>query len=310
MYNVFLFADRLMNQTMKTEGGSDTAKRHAGERAADAVEDGTVVGLGTGSTAAYAIEAIGQAVADGLDVRAIPTSFQSRQLALEYDIPLTTLDAVDGVDLAIDGADQVVDDPESAAHGALIKGGGGAHAREKLVDAAADRFLVVADPSKLTTDLDRSVPLEVLPDAHTVVAERVRELDGEPTLRDAEHKDGPVVTDNGTYSSTASLEQLQIQTRSRPHSLRFRASSNTACSSGWPTRRTSARPTVWTFERTDSGGLLSGTSLGGAVFSRVDVRWRIRPSSSQRSHQIDHTQRTHKRPYPRFHLDIIRILVG
>ncbi|ELZ03163.1 ribose-5-phosphate isomerase A [Natrialba chahannaoensis JCM 10990] len=197
MYNVFLFADRLMNQTMKTEGGSDTAKRHAGERAADAVEDGTVVGLGTGSTAAYAIEAIGQAVADGLDVRAIPTSFQSRQLALEYDIPLTTLDAVDGVDLAIDGADQVVDDPESAAHGALIKGGGGAHAREKLVDAAADRFLVVADPSKLTTDLDRSVPLEVLPDAHTVVAERVRELDGEPTLRDAEHKDGPVVTDNG-----------------------------------------------------------------------------------------------------------------
>ncbi|SEW25872.1 ribose-5-phosphate isomerase RpiA [Natrinema salifodinae] len=182
---------------MKTAGGSDAAKRQAGERAAEAVEDGFVVGLGTGSTTAYAIEAIGRAVDDGLDVRGIPTSFQSRQLALEVGIPLTDLDAVDGVDLAIDGADQVVDDADTATDGALIKGGGAAHAREKLVDAAADRFVVVADPSKLTDRLDRSVPVEVLPDAHTVVADRVRELGGEPTLRDAERKDGPVVTDNG-----------------------------------------------------------------------------------------------------------------
>ncbi|WP_323172795.1 ribose 5-phosphate isomerase A [Natrialba sp. PRR66] len=200
---------------MKTEGGSETAKRNAGERAAEEVTDGSVVGLGTGSTAAYAIEAIGQAVHDGLDVQGIPTSFQSRQLALEVGIPLTSLDAVDGVDLAIDGADQVRDDPSPNADAdsnattdadanatadtasALIKGGGGAHAREKLVAAAADRFVVVADPSKLVPELDRSVPVEILPAAHTTVAERVRELGGEPTLRDAEHKDGPVVTDNG-----------------------------------------------------------------------------------------------------------------
>ncbi|MFA9427454.1 ribose-5-phosphate isomerase RpiA [Natronorubrum sp. A-ect3] len=182
---------------MKTEGGSNTAKRRAGERAAEAVEDGFVVGLGTGSTAAYAIDAIGRAVDDGLEVQGISTSFQSRRRALEAGIPLTTLDAVDGVDLAIDGADQVADDPDASGYGALIKGGGAAHTREKLVDSAADRFIVVADPSKLESVLERSVPVEVIPDAHTVAADRIRDLGGEPTLRDAEHKDGPVVTDNG-----------------------------------------------------------------------------------------------------------------
>ncbi|WP_254521821.1 ribose-5-phosphate isomerase RpiA [Natrinema caseinilyticum] len=182
---------------MKTEGGPEAAKRRAGERAIETIEDGFVVGLGTGSTTAHAIRAIGRAVDDGLEIRGIPTSFQSRQLALEVGIPLTDLDAVDVVDLAIDGADQVLDDPDAATHGALIKGGGAAHAREKLVDTAADRFVVVADPSKLTDRLERPVPVEVLPDAHAVVAERVRTFGGEPTLRDAERKDGPVVTDNG-----------------------------------------------------------------------------------------------------------------
>ncbi|QCW04868.1 ribose-5-phosphate isomerase RpiA [Natrinema pallidum] len=182
---------------MKTDGGSDAAKRRAGERAVADVENGFVVGLGTGSTTAHAIRAIGRAIDDGLDVRGIPTSFQARQLALEVGIPLTDLDAVDGVDLAIDGADRVVDAPDATAHGALIKGGGAAHAREKLVDTAADRFVVVADPSKLTARLERSVPVEVLPDAHTVVADRLTELGGEATLRAAERKDGPVVTDNG-----------------------------------------------------------------------------------------------------------------
>ncbi len=182
---------------MKTTGGSKEAKRHAGERAAADVEDGFVVGLGTGSTTAYAIEAIGRQVDDGLSVQGIPTSLQSRQLALDVGIPLTTLDAVESVDLAIDGADAVVDDPDAHSHGTLIKGGGAAHTREKLVASAADRVLVVADPSKLTPQLSRSVPIEVLPAAHTVVADRLAELDGEPMLRDAVHKDGPIVTDNG-----------------------------------------------------------------------------------------------------------------
>ena len=175
---------------MKTSGGSATVKRRAGESAARAVEDGQVVGLGTGSTAAHAIRAIGEAVADGLSVRGVPTSFQSRQLAIEAGIPLVELDEVDGVDLAIDGADQVAD-------GQLIKGGGAAHAREKIVDAAADELLVVVDPGKLADRLDRSVPVEVLPAARPVVEDRIAALGGESTLRSAERKDGPVVTDNG-----------------------------------------------------------------------------------------------------------------
>ena len=175
---------------MKSTGGSDAQKRAAGESAAEAVEDGAVVGLGTGSTAAHAIRAIGRKVDSGLDVRGIPTSFQSRELAKEAGVPLTALDETDTVDLAIDGADQF-----SGPH--LVKGGGAAHAREKIVDAAANRLLVVADPSKAAKRLDHPVPVEALPDARTTVAAEVRLLGGSPTLRSAERKDGPVVTDNG-----------------------------------------------------------------------------------------------------------------
>ena len=191
---------------MKTSGGSDAAKRRAGESAAEAVTDGDVVGLGTGSTAAHAIRRISDRVDSGLDVRGVPTSFASRELAVDAGVPCLDLpEAVGpdgpGIDLAIDGADQVATggerDDALDPGGALIKGGGAAHAREKLVDAAADRFLVVADPSKEAPRLDRSVPVEVLPAGRTAVAEAVREAGGEPTLRRAERKDGPVVTDNG-----------------------------------------------------------------------------------------------------------------
>jgi len=175
---------------MKQTGGSEAGKRRAGESAAELPSDGEVVGLGTGSTAAHAIRALGDRVDAGLDVRGIPTSFQARQLAQEAGIPLTTLEEAT-VDIAIDGADQVADS------GALVKGGGGAHAREKFVDADADRFIVVADPSKLATSLDYPVPIEVLPDARRPVADAVRAAGGDPTLRAAERKDGPVVTDNG-----------------------------------------------------------------------------------------------------------------
>ncbi len=194
---------------MKTEGGSTTAKRRAGRRAADEVADGDVVGLGTGSTTAYAIEAIGEVVADGLTVTGVPTSVQSRRLALEAGIELTSLDAVDRLDLAIDGADQVYDDPDVAAHGTLIKGGGAAHAREKVVAAAADRFVVVADPTKLTAPLERSVPLAVRPDAWTLVADRVGRLGGDAVLRDAECKDGPVVTDDGSLVLDADFGPIE-----------------------------------------------------------------------------------------------------
>lgn len=183
---------------MKGKGGSEGAKRRAGQRAAEEVESGWVVGLGTGSTAAHAIRKLGDA-----DVRGVPTSHQSRRLAIESGIPLVELDEVSGIDLAIDGADQF-----ARGSGALIKGGGGAHAREKVIDAAADRFVVVADPSKESERLDRPVPVECLPDAAPVVTERLRGLGGEPEVREAERKDGPVVTDNGNLLADCSFGRI------------------------------------------------------------------------------------------------------
>ena len=174
---------------MKQPGGTEAQKRRAGESAAEAVPDGSVVGLGTGSTAAAAIRALGRWIESGLEIRAIPTSYQSRQLAREVSIPLVTLEDATP-DVAIDGADRI-------AGFDLIKGGGAAHAREKLVATAADRLLVVADETKLAETLDLAVPVEVLPDAVPVVEPALESIGGDPTLRTAERKDGPVVTDNG-----------------------------------------------------------------------------------------------------------------
>jgi ribose 5-phosphate isomerase A len=167
----------------------DRAKRRAGKSAARCVEDGMVVGLGTGTTAAAAIRQLGERVDSGFDIQGIPTSHQSRRLASECGIALTALTEATP-DIAIDGADQV-------AGGTLVKGGGAAHAREKVVDAAATRFLVVVDPTKEVERLDHPVPVAVLPDARTTVSTAVAELGGESTLRQAECKNGPVVTDSG-----------------------------------------------------------------------------------------------------------------
>jgi ribose 5-phosphate isomerase A len=171
------------------EGAIEAAKRRAGERAAEAVEDGDVVGLGTGSTAGLAIGAIGRRIDAGLEVRGVPTSTQSAALAREVGIALVKLaDATP--DLAIDGADQVAD-------GSLLKGGGAAHAREKVVATAADEFCVVVDATKLADRLDAAVPLEVLEVAVEPVIDAVAGLGGEATLRGATRKDGAVITDNG-----------------------------------------------------------------------------------------------------------------
>ena len=176
---------------MKTTGGTDDQKQRAGERAAEEVRDGDVVGLGTGSTAAHAIQAIGESVGAGIDVRGVPTSFDTRRVAREAGIPIRSLDEVDGIDLAIDGADRI--DRDRAA----IKGGGAAHAREKVVAAAADRFVAVVDPSKVVDTLSQPIPVEVLPNAYAAVEREIEALGGDPTLRRGAAKDGPVVTDNG-----------------------------------------------------------------------------------------------------------------
>jgi ribose 5-phosphate isomerase A len=187
---------------MKSTGGTDAAKRAAGEAAAEAVDEGDLVGLGTGSTAAYAIRALGRMVDDGLAVEGVPTSFQSRQLARQVGVPLVPLEDVSRVDLAIDGADQV-------AAFDLVKGGGAAHAREKVVATAADRFLVVVDETKEVETLDHAVPVEVLRDARTTVSAAIETLGGEPALREAEAKDGPVVTDNGNLVLDADFGTIE-----------------------------------------------------------------------------------------------------
>jgi ribose 5-phosphate isomerase A len=174
----------------------DAAKRAAGNEAATLVRDGMRLGLGTGSTTAYALEAIGRRVQeDGLDVRGVPTSFAAERLARRHGIPLTTLDEDPQLDLAIDGADEVDDDLN------LIKGRGGAHTREKVVATQAERFVVVVDPTKEVNRLGREQPLpvEVLPMAVTPVSHALRERGAEPELRRAEAKDGPVVTDQGFW---------------------------------------------------------------------------------------------------------------
>jgi len=116
-------------------------KQEVGRAAANRVKSDSIVGLGSGSTAAYAIEYIGDRLAKGeiTNVVGVPTSFQSEVLAKEFNIPLVTLDAIKHIDVAIDGADEV--DPEKN----LIKGGGAAHTREKVVDALANEFIVVVE---------------------------------------------------------------------------------------------------------------------------------------------------------------------
>jgi ribose 5-phosphate isomerase A len=133
----------------------DAAKRAAGEAAAQLVEDGACVGLGTGSTARWFITALGRRVHEGLRVRGVPTSEATRRLAMEHGIPIAHLGA-EGVDIAVDGADQVDTDLR------LIKGGGGAMVRERIVAAAARQFVVVVDESKLREHLEGAVPLEIM----------------------------------------------------------------------------------------------------------------------------------------------------
>jgi ribose 5-phosphate isomerase A len=182
-----------------SEQQTNEAKRIVGRAAADLVEDGMRLGLGTGSTTARALEAIGRRITDeGLQVVGVPTSFAAERLAREHGIPLTTLDEVDALDLALDGADEVAEKDGSFL---LIKGRGGAHTREKVVAAAAERFVVLIDPSKEVERLGSAmpVPVEVLPFAVAPVTRAIRSLDGEPELRMAQKKDGPLVTDQGFW---------------------------------------------------------------------------------------------------------------
>lgn len=163
--------------------------------AADQIQSGMVVGLGSGSTAALMIEALGDRLKRGAlqDITGVTTSFQGEVLAAELGIPLKSLNAIDRIDLAIDGADEV--DPSFQ----LIKGGGACHVQEKLVARRADRFVVVVDSTKLVDRLNLGflLPVEVLPGAWRQVQSQLADLGGGAQLRMAVRKAGPVVTDQG-----------------------------------------------------------------------------------------------------------------
>ena len=170
-------------------------KQEVGKAAASLVKSNSIVGLGTGSTTAYAIQYIGERLQCGevQNIVGVPTSFQAEVLSKQYGIPLTTLDAINHIDIAIDGADEV----DSQKN--LIKGGGAAHTREKVVDYLANQFVVVVDAGKLVNKLGSvfAVPVEVIPMAVTPVMNAIKELGGKPELRMGVKKAGPVVTDQG-----------------------------------------------------------------------------------------------------------------
>jgi ribose 5-phosphate isomerase A len=170
-------------------------KQMVGYAAADRVQSNSVVGLGTGSTTAFAIEGIGKRLQSGelVNVKGVPTSFQAIVLARQFGIPLIGLDEADHIAVAIDGADEV--DPQKN----LIKGGGAAHTQEKIVDCLADLFIVVVDSSKIVQKLGSTflLPVEVLPMAVVPVMRQIEKLGGKPVLRMGVKKAGPVVTDNG-----------------------------------------------------------------------------------------------------------------
>ena len=181
-------------------------KEAVGRAAAARVKSDSIVGLGTGSTTAYALQFIGERLKTGelRNVLGIPTSFQAEVLAQQYGIPLTTLDVVERIDIAIDGADEV--DPQKN----LIKGGGAAHTREKIVDVLAEVFLVVVDSSKLVQSLGSTflLPVEVIPMAWRPVMRALERLGGRPELRMGVKKAGPVVTDQGNLVIDVKFDRI------------------------------------------------------------------------------------------------------
>jgi ribose 5-phosphate isomerase A len=178
---------------------SDDAKRAVGQAAAAMVQDGMCLGLGTGSTTAFAIEALGARVRGGLHLSGVATSFAAERLARQHGVPLVSLEDVTELDLAIDGADEVFVASSGEIH--VIKGRGGAQTRERIVADQAGEFVVLVDASKRVERLGARmpVPVEVLPMAASVVERALRALGAETTLRMGVRKDGPVVTDQGFW---------------------------------------------------------------------------------------------------------------
>jgi ribose 5-phosphate isomerase A len=187
---------------------TEAQKRAAAARAVEFVQPGMRLGLGTGSTAKHFVELVGERVRAGLDVIAVPTSEATRADAERYGIRLTTLDQTPALDLTVDGADEI--DPGLN----LIKGGGGALLREKIVASASARMIVISDDSKLVEALGRfPLPIEVTPfgfeATRRAIDEAISSLQRGGPLSLRQSKDGhPFVTDGGHWIIDAALQRI------------------------------------------------------------------------------------------------------
>lgn len=187
---------------------ADIAKINAAAAALDYVSDGMLLGLGTGSTAAHFVRLLGERVKKGLKVVGVPTSEATEKLAREVGVPLMPVERVGALDLCVDGADEV--DPQFR----LIKGGGAALLREKIIASAAKHFVVIADDSKMVQTLGAfPLPVEVTPFGFTLTAQRIYGVlkatgckGREAALREKDGK--PVVTDGGNYIIDCKCEAI------------------------------------------------------------------------------------------------------
>ena len=206
-----------MKAKHNSAGWIEDAKKRAAVESVKHIKNGQVIGLGSGSTAAYAITEIGRLIRrNRWHVLGVPTSHQAFLLAVDCGIQVTTLDEHPRLDIAIDGADQI--DPDLN----MIKGMGGALAREKVVASASKQNVIIADETKLVKQLgtNHPVPVEVLPFAATTVMQKIKGLGAKSILRIGTGKAGPVVTDNGNFildvwmKKISNPEKLDIQLKS------------------------------------------------------------------------------------------------
>ncbi len=189
------------------QASPDAAKRNAGYAAAEHVKNGMVIGLGSGTTAAYTIIALGERIKhENLQIRGIPSSYQAFELAVQNRIAITTLEEHPIIDVNIDGADQIDHDLN------LIKGMGAALTREKIVASASRKNVIIGDERKYVKTLGENnhpVPIEVLPFAIALVQRRIEALGGSPMLRETKGKLGPVISDNGNAIMDATFGTLK-----------------------------------------------------------------------------------------------------